>query len=179
MSRTSCSLRAMSASRPLNSCSIRSWAAFADADCCRIRSTCMTPILYSSACAGSATSSNAALSVSALDISFIGYSMRDMAGGHVLRRRFDMPSLIIEEYIRAERAQELALVEPAEKQRLVDADVPCAKRTDHPFVRRRAARRDERRADRARILRKIGLDPMQRGKEFLERSARQRLRGRI
>ena len=52
--------------------------------------------------------------------------MRDVTGRHVKRGRFNVPRLVVEEYIRSKRAQELALVESAEKQRLVDADVPGA-----------------------------------------------------
>ena len=56
--------------------------------------------------------------------------MWNVSRRHVLRRRLDVPGLVVEEDIGTERAQELPLVQSAEEQRLVDADVPgprCAR----------------------------------------------------
>src|SRR5207249_7742665 len=90
-------------------------------------------------------------------------------------------ALIVEEEIGSERTQKLALVETPEKERLVDADVPRAQGPDHALVRRRAARGDERRADRAAVFRIVRLDLVQRGQKLLERPAGQRVarRGRF
>src|SRR5690349_11752478 len=85
-----------------------------------------------------------------------------------------MGALVIEKDVGAEGAQELSLVESAEKQCFVNADVPGAQRPDDALVRRCAASRDQRRADRARLVGEIALDAVQAGQEFLERSARQR-----
>src|SRR5262249_39998758 len=93
----------------------------------------------------------------------------------VLRRGLDVRALIVEEEIGTERTQELALVEPAEKERLVDADIPGAKRADHALMRRRAARGDERGADRALVLGGGGLDVVQRGQKILEWAAGKRV----
>ena len=97
----------------------------------------------------------------------------------MLCRGLDMPPLVVEKDVRAECPQELALVEAAEEERLVDADVPRAKRSDHPFVRRRAACRDERGANRTVILGKVGLDSMQCREKVLERSSGKRRRCRV
>src|SRR5204863_7696876 len=91
----------------------------------------------------------------------------------------DVRSLVVEENVRAKRAQEFPFVETAEEKRLVDPDVPRAQRADHPLMRGCAAGRHERRADRARIFREISLDPMESGEKFLEWAAAERLVRRI
>src|SRR6185295_7626920 len=111
--------------------------------------------------------------------SFVCDAVWNVTRGDMLCRGLDMSPLVVEKDVRAERPQELALVESAEKERLVDADVPRPKRADHPFVRRGAARRDERGAYRTVILGKVGLDSMQCREKVLERSSRKRRRCRI
>src|SRR6185437_16437386 len=103
----------------------------------------------------------------------------NVAGRDVRRGRLDMARLVVEVDVGAERAQKLALVEATEKQRLVDPDVPRPQRADDPLMCRRTPRGDERRADRAPLLGELGLDPMQRGEEILERSAGERRRCRF
>src|SRR5258708_3125477 len=102
-----------------------------------------------------------------------------MSRGDVLRRRLDVSALVVEEEIGTERAQELPFVEATEEKRFVDADVPGAQRPDHPLVRRRTARRDERRANRALILGVVRLDLVQRSQEFLERPAGKGVAGSV
>ena len=86
-----------------------------------------------------------------------------MSCSDMLCCRFDVRALIVEEEIGPERAQKLSLVETAEKERLVDADVPRAQSPDHARMCRGGARGDERRADQAAVLQILGLDLVQRG----------------
>ena len=66
----------------------------------------------------------------------VGDAVQHVAGWHVLRRRLDVARLVVEEEIRLELAQEIALGEAAEEQRLVDLDVPVHQRADRALVRR-------------------------------------------
>src|SRR4030095_9544569 len=97
-----------------------------------------------------------------------------MASRDVLGGRFDMSSLVIKEDVGLERLQELTLVHSAQKQCLVDADVPGTQGADNALMRRGTASGDERGAYRRLLGRELGLDAMQRSKEGLKRAARQR-----
>src|SRR6478672_10392636 len=77
------------------------------------------------------------------DASFIRDPVRDVSRRNVLRGGLDVPTLVVEENVGAEGAQELTFVQAAEEERLVDADVPRAQRPDHPLVGGCAARGDE------------------------------------
>ena len=101
-------------------------------------------------------------------LGFIGDAVRHVARGDVFHRRLDVRALIVEENVGAERAEDLALVEAAQEEHLVDADVPCAQRANDALVRGRAARRDERGDDRARFFAEIGLDPVQAARNSLK-----------
>ena len=61
---------------------------------------------------------------SSLTLHFIADAVGHVGCGDVARRRLDMRALIIEKEVCAKGAQELALVEAAKEQRLVDANVP-------------------------------------------------------
>src|SRR4051812_20069546 len=104
--------------------------------------------------------------------------MRHMTRRDVLERGVDVRALVVEEDVGAERAQEFALFEAAQKERLVDPDVPGAKGSNYTLVRRRAARGDERGANGTAVFGKVGLDAMQPREEFLERAAGERLQSR-
>src|SRR5690606_13037650 len=102
----------------------------------------------------------------------IGDPVRHMAGSNVKARAVDVVLRVIEKDVRAECLQEWPLVPSTEKQRLVQPHTPFAQRADHPFMRRRRTRGDQRGADRRRLAgRKCRLQVMQRGKEIAERAA--------
>src|SRR5262252_9267638 len=110
-----------------------------------------------------------------LEKSLVGDAERHVAGSDVPRGRFGVPALVVEEDVGAESLEERPLVESAEEQRLVDADIPSAQRAYDALVRRRAARSHQRRADRCVLGGILGLNSMQRCQEALEGAARQRL----
>src|SRR2546430_6519561 len=114
----------------------------------------------------------------ALRFLFVGDAERHMPGRDVAARRLDVAALVVEKNVRAEGFQERALVQPAQKQGFVDADVPGAQRAHDAFVGGRAARRHQRGADGRAVRREFGLDAMQRRQKTLERASRQRLLGR-
>src|SRR5256714_2372039 len=114
----------------------------------------------------------------ALRFLFVGDAERHMPGRDVAGRRLDVAALVVEKNVRAEGFQERALVQPAQKQGFVDADVPGAQRAHDAFVGGRAARRHQGGADGRAVRREFGLDAMQRREETLERASRQRLLGR-
>ena len=101
--------------------------------------------------------------------------MRHVAGGNVLRRGLDVRALVVEEDVGAERSQNLALVEAAQEEHLVNSDIPCTQCSDYTFMRGCTARGDERSRNRTGIVGEIVLDPMQTREEFLERPAGERL----
>ena len=70
-----------------------------------------------------------------------------------------MALLIIEEDVRLQHRQHLALLDAAEKEGLVGIDTPVAQRGHHPLVRRRIARRDDRDPQPARVA-TIGQRPL-------------------
>src|SRR5437773_11333197 len=114
----------------------------------------------------------------ALRFLFVGDAERHMPGRDVPARRLDVAALVVEKNVRAESFQERALVQPAQKQGFVDADVPGAQRAHDAFVGRRAARRHQGGAHGRAVRREFGLDAMQRRQKTLERASRQRLLGR-
>ena len=83
--------------------------------------------------------------------------MGNMASGNHLPGQLAVTGLIVEKHVRSERFEERRLGQAAEKQRLVQTDVPLAQGTDHPFVSRRRARGDQCGADRAVIVRELTL----------------------
>src|SRR5690606_34500839 len=93
----------------------------------------------------------------------------------MLARRLAVPRLVVEEHVGAEGTQEYALVEPAEKQTLINPDIPGAQCAHHPLVGRRGAGRHQRRSDRALLTRELALQLVQCGEKRHERSARQGL----
>src|SRR5216117_4446881 len=101
-----------------------------------------------------------------------------MAGSLVAARRLDVAALVVEKNVRAESLQERTLVQPAQKQGFVDADVPGAERAHDAFVGGRAARRHQGGTDGRAVRREFGLDPVQGGEKTLEGASRQRLLGR-
>ena len=64
-----------------------------------------------------------------------------MPGWHMPGCGFDMASLVIEEKVGLELAQEFALGQAAKKHRLIDADIPAHQGADGTFMGRGAARR--------------------------------------
>ena len=86
--------------------------------------------------------------------------MRHVPRGDVAARGVDVVLRVVEEDVRAEGLQERALRPAAEEQRFVEAHVPLAQRADHALVRRRAARGDERGADRRGFAREQGATPV-------------------
>ena len=100
-----------------------------------------------------------------------------MAGGDVPRRGQAVARLVVEEHVGFVGAQELGFVQPAEEQALVQANVPGAQRLDDALVRRRAARGDERGADRAVVVAELALQAVQPHEERFERPALQRAVG--
>src|SRR5947208_16772230 len=90
-----------------------------------------------------------------------------MPGRYMIGRALNVPRLVVEEEVRLELAQELALGQAAEEHRLVDLDVPVHQGADRALVRRCAARGDERGAD-AHLLRARLLQAVQRLEQRLE-----------
>src|SRR2546430_163412 len=111
----------------------------------------------------------------ALRFLFVGDAERHMPGRDVAARRLHAAALVLGKNVRAEGLQERALVQPAQKQGFVDADVPGAQRAHDAFVGGRAARRHQRGADGRAVRREFGLDAMQPREQTLERASRQRL----
>src|SRR5690606_4376893 len=91
----------------------------------------------------------------------------------MLARRLTVPRLVIEEHVSPECAQEYAFVESAEKQALINTDIPGAQRPHHPLVGRRGTGRHQRRADRAPLARELALQFVQCGEKCHERPTRQ------
>src|SRR5262245_25384345 len=108
---------------------------------------------------------------------FVRYAERDVSGRDMTRRRLGVTALVVEEDVGAESLEEGPLVQSAEKQRLVDADVPGSQRAHDPLVRRGAARRHERGPDGRALGRIFRLNAMQRSEEAFEGSAGQGLLG--
>src|SRR5882672_4394556 len=94
--------------------------------------------------------------------SLVGDAERDVPGRDVAARRLGVTALVVEEDVGAESLQKWALVEPAEEQRLVDADIPRAQGAHHAFVGGRAARSHQGSPDGRALGRMLGLDTMQR-----------------
>src|SRR3954468_14838410 len=110
-------------------------------------------------------------------MSLVRNPKRDMARGYVPLRRLDVAALIVEKDISAQRVQEGSLVQPAEKQRFVDSDIPGPEGAHDALVRRSAARRDQCGPDDRAVGGKFGLNAVQRGEKTLEGAARKRLAG--
>ena len=85
-------------------------------------------------------------------------------------RRVAMDALVVEKDVRIEGCEKTPLVEPAEKECLVDADIPSTQGTDHPLVRGRTARGHERGAQRRCLGRKECLKLMDRHQQTLKGS---------
>src|SRR5262245_21821664 len=110
--------------------------------------------------------------------SFVGHPERHVPGRDVPRRGLGMAALVVEEDVGAESFQERPLVQPPEKQRFVDTDVPGAQRAHDAFVGGGAARGHESGSNRRAVGGIFRLDPVQGRKETLERPAGERLPGR-
>ena len=80
--------------------------------------------------------------------------------------------LIVEKDIGAKAFEESTFIQPAQKQRLVNADVPTAQGADYPLVCGCRARSDERRTYWRSTGRVFGLDAVQGGQERRKRPAR-------
>lgn len=99
--------------------------------------------------------------------------MRNVACSYHFTRFFTVTGLIIEKHIGGERLKEGRLLQTAEKQRLVQTDVPFAQGANHPFMGGCRARRDQRRADRAACVGKLALQLIERSEKRFERPAAQ------
>jgi hypothetical protein len=91
-----------------------------------------------------------------------------MPSSDVLARRIAVALLVIEEDIGAKRFQEGPFLQPPQKQRFVDADIPRPQGTHDAFVCRRATSSHQCRADQRRVFL---LNALQGRKEGDERAA--------
>src|ERR1700733_4428334 len=96
----------------------------------------------------------------------------DVSGRHVPRSRVDMASLVVEEKVGFELAQELALGQATQEHRFVDLDVPVHQGADGSLVRGRTAGGNQRGSDSLRRIARL-LQPVQRRKQWLTRHLRQ------
>ncbi len=83
--------------------------------------------------------------------------MGNMAGGDNFACFFAMTRLIIEKHIGSERLKKCRLFQAAEKQRLIQTDIPFAQGADHPFMGGRRAGGDQRCPNRAGSLGEFAL----------------------
>ena len=95
--------------------------------------------------------------------------MGNMTGSDVIPGRITVRLLVIEEDVGVESLQKLALVQPPEKQRFIDTDIPCPQCLDHPFVGRGRTRRYQASSQWCLAYRESHLDLLQCGQYGLER----------
>ena len=103
--------------------------------------------------------------------------MRDMPSRHHTHGALTVPLLVIEEQISAEGLQKLGLVQAAQKQGLVQPNIPLTQGTNHPLMGRGTARRHQRSADRTLLIGKLGLNAIECSQERLERATPKGLMG--
>ena len=92
-----------------------------------------------------------------------------MAGGHHTHRPLTVPFLVIKEQVRAKGLQKFGLVQTAQKQRLVQTNIPLTQGANYPFMGRRAAGCYQCRADRTLLVGELGLNTVERCKKRLAR----------
>lgn len=124
----------------------------------------------------SATAMNLALD---LDFRLIAHAMGHMPGGHHLPGFLAMAGLVVKKHVGGKRFKERRFFQAAEKQRLVQADIPLTQGADHSLMGRCRTRRHQRGADRARLIGELALQQIEGRQEALEWPTAQRLAGRL
>ena len=88
---------------------------------------------------------------------FIADAVRHMAGRHHLARPLAMTGLVIKKYIRSKGFEKGRFIQPAQKKRFIQTNVPVTQRADHPFMGRRLTGSDQRSANRAVVIGELTL----------------------
>ena len=94
--------------------------------------------------------------------------MRHMARGDMGRSTITMRRLIVKKNVCFKSSQKLGLVHSAEKQGLVQPNIPFAQCPNHPLMGWCAPRCDQGRTNGAFTVRKLLLQPVHGGQESLK-----------
>lgn len=107
-----------------------------------------------------------------LNLGFVADTVGYVTGGDHFASQFAMTRLIIEEHIGGEGFEKGGLLQTAQEQRFVQADIPFAQGADHSLMGRCRTRRHQGGADRTTIVGEFALQQIERGEEAFERPPR-------